>query len=280
MNFNINEESRFIKKSTEKKYGNLLVDTTIKEDRGIIDLTNTNSNKSTYSSNINLKSLTLNSIKAVDEIAATKIKKINTQNNNKELIKNNNSITLRKGEKVFINSNKKNIFKLLIVLDWDIEYKGNYPIDLDTSVFMVDANGNTMEKNFIFYGNTKSLDNAVKLGEDYNTEIKKNYKETIQVDLKTISENVEKLAFTVTIYEGEKRQQNFSKILNGYFRVIDIESESEIFSYKFNDGLNKETAVVIAEIYRYKEFWKLNPIGDGFNGGLGALSNNYGIEIE
>nr|WP_307906098.1 TerD family protein [Clostridium botulinum] len=172
------------------------------------------------------------------------------------------------------------MFKLLIVLDWDIEYKGNYPIDLDTSVFMVDANGNTMEKNFIFYGNTKSLDNAVKLGEDYNTEIKKNYKETIQVDLKTISENVEKLAFTVTIYEGEKRQQNFSKILNGYFRVIDIESESEIFSYKFNDGLNKETAVVIAEIYRYKEFWKLNPIGDGFNGGLGALSNNYGIEIE
>nr|WP_307905942.1 hypothetical protein [Clostridium botulinum] len=76
MNFNINEESRFIKKSTEKKYGNLLVDTTIKEDRGIIDLTNTNSNKSTYSSNINLKSLTLNSIKAVDEIAATKIKKL------------------------------------------------------------------------------------------------------------------------------------------------------------------------------------------------------------
>ncbi|KEI02055.1 stress protein [Clostridium botulinum C/D str. Sp77] len=195
-------------------------------------------------------------------------------------MKNNNSITLRKGEKVFINSNKKNIFKLLIVLDWDIEYKGNYPIDLDTSVFMVDANGNTKDENFIFYGNTKSLDNAVKLGEDYNTGIKKKYKEAIQVDLETISENVKKLAFTVTIYEGEKRQQNFSKILKGYFRVIDIESKSEIFSYRFNDGLNKETAVVIAEIYRYEEFWKLNPVGDGFYGGLGALCNNYGIETQ
>lgn len=271
MNFNINEESRFMKKSTENKYGNLVIDTTIKEDRDIIDLTNTRLNKSTYSSDVNLKSLTLNSIELEDEIAATKVKNFNTKNN---------SIKLRKGEKVFINSNEKSIFKLLIVLDWDVEYKGDYPIDLDTSVFMVDANGNTMEKNFIFYGNTKSLDNAVILNQDYNTGIKNNHKEVIQVNLKTISENIEKLAFAVTIYEGEKRQQNFCKVSKGYFKVIDIENKNEIFSYRFNDGLNLETAVVIAEIYRYKDFWKLNPIGYGFNGGLSALCNNYGIEIQ
>src|SRR3712207_880381 len=121
MNFNINEESIFIKKSTENKYGNLVVDTTIKEDRDIIDLTNTKLNKSTYSSDINLKSLTLNSIQLEDEIAATKVKKFNTKNN---------SVKLRKGEKVFINSNEKSIFKLLIVLDWDVEYKGDYPIEI------------------------------------------------------------------------------------------------------------------------------------------------------
>src|SRR3712207_4372110 len=203
MNFNINEESIFIKKSTENKYGNLVVDTTIKEDRDIIDLTNTKLNKRTYSSDINLKSLTLNSIQLEDEIEATKVKKFNTKNN---------SVKLRKGEKVFINSNEKSIFKLLIVLDCDEKYKGYYPIDLDTSVFMIDANGNTMEKNFIFYGNTKSLDNAVILNHDYNTGIKNNYKEVIQVNLKTISKNIEKLAFAVTIYEGEKRQQNFCKV--------------------------------------------------------------------
>ncbi|WP_242947133.1 hypothetical protein [Clostridium haemolyticum] len=75
MNFNINEESRFMKKSTENKYGNLVIDTIIKEDRDIIDLTNTRLNKSTYSSDVNLKSLTLNSIELEDEIAATKVKK-------------------------------------------------------------------------------------------------------------------------------------------------------------------------------------------------------------
>src|SRR3712207_8811970 len=72
----------------------------------------------------------------------------------------------------------------------------------------------------------------------------------------------------------------FSSISNGIIRIIDSLGKNQIFSYEFNEGLKLETAVVVAEIYRHNGQWKLNPVGNGFNGGLEALCENYGIKVQ
>ena len=108
--------------------------------------------------------------------------------------------------------------------------------------------------------------------------LKDAYNESIQLDLNLIPCHIQKLAFTVTIYEAKERNQNFGQLSEGYFRIIAGDSKQEILSYKFNENLSIETAMVVAEIYRYKNEWKINCIGSGFRGGLEALCNNYGIE--
>ncbi|RBN36741.1 chemical-damaging agent resistance protein C, partial [Priestia megaterium] len=38
-----------------------------------------------------------------------------------------------------------------------------------------------------------------------------------------------------------------------------------------------ETAVVVGELYRHGGEWKFNAIGSGYQGGLAALVNDFGL---
>ncbi len=188
------------------------------------------------------------------------------------------SIKLGKGQKLSLNQNCKNLSKLIVTLDFNIISNDHSEFDLDISVFMVDINNKTAEKDFIFYENTKSTCGGVVIKQDHNTGLKEVYNECIQLDLNIIPPHIQKLAFTATVYEAKERQQNFGQVSDGYFRIIAGDTKQETLSYKFNENLSKETAIVVAEIYRHNNEWKINCIGSGFRGGLEALCNNYGIE--
>lgn len=278
-----------MRNSQQKRYGNLVVDTTVKEEKGFIDLkepikviqrnfSGSQQNSNTpLSVDTNSQSYRTQSNKSVQNMStARKIKDTSLKNS----VNANTSTSIMRGQKVSINSKTQSLSKLLIALEWDINYEGSGEFDLDTSIFMVDGNNNTAEQDFIFYGNPKSRDNGVFIGEDHNSALKRAYDNVVQLDLNRIPAYIEKLAFTVTIYDSDKRRQSFREVSNGYFRIIDIQSKKELFNYKFGDGLTNETAIVIAELYRHKSEWKINPIGNGFTGGLEALCNNYGIETE
>ena len=196
----------------------------------------------------------------------------------RKLVDVTKSIKLGKGQKLSLNQNAKNLSKLIVTLDYNIISNGHNEFDLDASVFMVDINNKTIEKDFIFYENTKSTCGGIVIKQDHNTSLKEAYNESIQLDLNRIPAHIQKLAFTVTIYEANERLQNFGQVSDGYFRIIAGDTKQEILNYKFNENLSVETAMVVAEIYRYKNEWKINCIGSGFRGGLEALCSNYGIE--
>lgn len=275
MSLNINNESTIARRTEKKRYGNLFIETTLRDDKGGIDLTmpiNRIQNNAGQSPDISLISQEISesssSIKRIKDISK------------KKSINSNNTTKITRGQKVSINSKTKNLSKLLIALDWEIKYRGNTELQLDTSLFLVDESNKTTEENFIFYGNPRSYNESIIIDKDFNSGVKNAYDQVIELNLNSIPENIEKLAVTVTIYEGDKRNQNFGQISEANFRILDIENRNEIYYYNFNEGLNKETAIVVAEIYRYKNEWKVNPIGNGFLGGLKALCNNYGVETD
>jgi tellurium resistance protein TerD len=260
--------------SQKKQYGNLFVETSIRPENnskvvmGAKGNTNVHTNECTKNAqtNSNIEDKTNAALKPNKKIEKRKIVDVTT------------SINLKKGQKLNINENAKNLSKLIVALDFNILKNGNNEFDLDASVFMVDARGTTTEKDFIFYENTNSNCGGVVIKQDHNTTLKDAYDECIQLDLNLIPEDIEKLAFTTTIYEAKERLQNLGQLSEGYFRIIDSNTKQEILSYKFDEKLSIETAMVVAEIYRYKNEWKINCIGSGFRGGLEALCNNYGIE--
>ena len=94
-----------------------------------------------------------------------------------------------------------------------------------------------------------------------------------------IPANIEKIAFTATIYDAETRRQNFGQVSNAYIRLVNVETNEEIIRYDLGEDFSIETAVVVGEIYRHNGEWKFNAIGSGFQGGLAALCGHYGIEV-
>lgn len=184
------------------------------------------------------------------------------------------------GQKISLNQKVPDLSKLLVGLEWDVSYTGPHPFDMDVSLFMVDAANKTEEENFIFYNNPVSQCGSISLGGDHYLGVKDCYNGIVQLDLNRIPPNIEKLAVTLTIDEADEKAQNFGQVPNANLKVIDANSRQEVLFFKFGEQLSAETAIVIAEIYRYKGEWKINAIASGFRGGLGALCQNYGIETE
>lgn len=293
MSLNINNESTNIRRTQQRKYGSLLIDTTVREAKGIIDLTMPinkiqNNQGLSPANGVSKATRTDKTVEPSPSIPGSSqavsqsnaVIKPSKDASIKNSINTNLTTKLMRGQKVSVNSKTQNLSKLLIALDWDIKNIVNTEFELDTSLFLVDKNGNTSEENFVFYGNPRSKDGGVIIDKDHNSGLKRAYDQVIQLDLNLIPSSIEKLAVTVTVYEGDKRRQNFGQVTNAYFRVLDAQSRIELFKYNFNEGLKFETAIVVAEIYRYKDEWKINPIGNGFIGGLKALCDNYGIEAE
>lgn len=169
----------------------------------------------------------------------------------------------------------------MVGLGWDVNaFDSGAAFDLDAAAFMVGANGKCpTEKEFIFYGNLEHHTGSVKHMGDNLTGEGDGDDEQILVDLATIPANVERIAFTVTIYDADVKRQNFGQVSNSYIRIVDETTGNEIIRYDLGEDFSIETAVVVGELYRHNGEWKFNAIGSGFQGGLAALCGNYGIEV-
>ena len=103
--------------------------------------------------------------------------------------------------------------------------------------------------------------------------------EQIEIDLTKIPANIERIAFTATIYDADVRKQNFGQVSNAYIRIVDESNNQELIRYDLGEDFSIETAVVVGELYKHNGEWKFNAIGSGFQGGLAALCGHYGIEV-
>ena len=190
-------------------------------------------------------------------------------------------VSLKKGQRTELTKTNPSLKKLLIGLGWDTnKYDGGFNFDLDAAAFLLGANGKvTKETDFIFYNNPVHDSESVEHLGDNLTGAGDGDDEQIRIDLSKMPNNIAKVAFTVTIHEAEERSQNFGQVSNAFIRIVDETSGKEIIRYDLGEDFSSETAIVVAEIYRYKSEWKFNAVGAGFSGGLAALCNNFGIAV-
>lgn len=187
-------------------------------------------------------------------------------------------VSLVKGQKVDLTKGNAGLKKILVGLGWDTNKYDGDDFDLDTSAFLLDKNGKvTTDKDFVFFNNLVHPSGAVKHMGDNLTGSGDGDDEQIIVDLAKIPENIEKIAFTVTIYEADSRMQNFGMVSNAYIRMSNEETGEEMIRYDLGEDYSTETSMVLGELYRHNGEWKFNAISAGYAGGLTALCNGYGL---
>ncbi|MCY6355644.1 TerD family protein [Clostridium sp. ZS2-4] len=191
------------------------------------------------------------------------------------------AVSLTKGQKVDLTKTNPGLTKVIIGLGWDTnKYDGGNDFDLDTAAFLVGADGKVIsDGDFIFYNNLKhSSESVIHLG-DNRTGDGEGDDEQIKIELNKVPDQIQKIAFTATIHEAEARGQNFGQVSNAFIRIFNEETNEELIRYDLSEDYSIETAIVVGELYRHNGEWKFTAVGSGFQGGLGALCGNFGINI-
>jgi tellurium resistance protein TerD len=191
------------------------------------------------------------------------------------------TINLKKGQKIDLTKTNPGLKNIIIGLGWDIKrYDGGANFDLDASAFLLGANGKVRrDEDFVFYNNLQCAEGAVIHTGDNRTGEGEGDDEQIKVDLSLVPQNVDRIAFTVTIHDGESNSQNFGQVCNAFVRLVNEDNDDEILHYDLGEDFSIETAVVFCELYRHNGQWKFNAVGSGYQGGLAALATAYGLDV-
>ncbi|XJZ25889.1 TerD family protein [Bacillota bacterium Lsc_1132] len=191
------------------------------------------------------------------------------------------TVSLSKGQKVDLTKTNPGLTKVVVGLGWDTnKYDGGHDFDLDSSVFLLGENGKvTTESDFVFYNNPSGGNGAVVHTGDNRTGAGDGDDEQVKINLSAVPANIQRIAFTITIHEAEKRSQNFGQVSNAYARIFNEETGQELIRYDLGEDFSIETALVVGELYRHNGEWKFSAIGSGYQGGLAALATDFGLQV-
>ncbi|MGW4383961.1 TerD family protein [Kitasatospora sp. NPDC004531] len=183
------------------------------------------------------------------------------------------STALAKGANVPVLRDGHGPASVLIGLGW--QAAGAY--DLDANALLCDADGKALsDRHFVFFNNLHSPDGAVThLGDPGDG----TDHERLRVDLGEVEPAVQRIVFTVAIYQAEERRQSFGAVRGAYVRVADAAGGGELARYELGPELTAETAVVFGELYRHGDGWKFRAIGQGYSSGLAGIAADFGVSV-
>lgn len=189
-------------------------------------------------------------------------------------------VSLQKGGNVSLEKVAPGMTKILVGLGWDERTTDGAEFDLDASVFLLKKDGKVRtDSDFIFYNNLTSVCGSVVHQGDNRTGEGEGDDEAVKIDLNKVPTDIDKIAVVVTIHDAKKRNQNFGQVANAFMRLVNSESNEEVARYDLSEDYSIETAMNFGEIYRHNSEWKFKAVGQGYEGGLNTLANNFGVNI-
>jgi stress response protein SCP2 len=203
------------------------------------------------------------------------------------------AINLTKGQTINLDKDKNDLSQVTIGLGWKTRQQGGggffkkmfaakeAEFDLDAIAFLLDGSEKVanigVEKDMgggrrvglqdgdvIFYNNLRHPSGTVwHTGDERSGGAGSKDDEQIIVKLNALPEEISKIIFLVTIYQGHKNNQHFGMVEGAYIRAADAKG-TEIARYNLSADANydKKCSMIFGEVYRKDGAWKFRAIGD------------------
>ncbi|MBK9579128.1 MAG: TerD family protein [Fibrobacteres bacterium] len=150
-----------------------------------------------------------------------------------------------------------------------ISYGSIPDVDIDVSAFLLTEKGKVRgDGDMCFYGQPQVGSGAVILNPASGSKTKTEF----SMDLAKVDRSIEKIVLVMTIHENRAVMGKLSEI------AIDVPECGGLRGEISCTGMT-ETALILAEIYRRGEDWKLRVVGQGFENGLSAVATHFGVDI-
>ncbi|WP_416529731.1 TerD family protein [Streptomyces coelicoflavus] len=141
--------------------------------------------------------------------------------------------------------------------------------EIDVVAFVLDEDEQvSFDEDFVFYGAPENPGGTVRLLSDGPTE------QTVSVDLATLPPSARKVVVAAAI-DGSPA---FGDV--GALHIVSGPGTSAAaLAQATLDAATTERTMLLAEIYRRGESWRLRAVGQGYDHGLGALARGYGVDV-
>lgn len=216
------------------------------------------------------------------------------------------AINLVKGENRVLNMNKFHVG-----LGWDVnDDASQFDFDLDVAAFMVGSNKKIVTDDYLVFYNSENrvkpndLNRIVPASSWSNNDLLRKESrpvdpelsvigsiddedgktsedgddEIMDIDLSKVRPDVQEIIITVSIYEYQKRRQNFGQVERAYVRLYKPGNEAEgreDYRYDLTEDFSTCASVEFCRLYRRNGEWKVQALGIGHQGGLEELISKY-----
>lgn len=189
-------------------------------------------------------------------------------------------VRVKKGEEINITRLDPTIREITAGVGWDLKRFEGDPVDVDASLFLLDKNDRTrQDEDFVFYNNLTGREGAVRHLGDSRTGAGDGDDEKIVIDLMALPFEVTKVVFALSIYDLDLNSNNFTMVKNVYFRLLNNETNLEVFRFELDEDMGNGTGLAIGYIERVGSNWMFKAMGDPVYGGLAKLATDYGIVV-
>jgi len=142
-------------------------------------------------------------------------------------------------------------------------------LNLDIALFGLDSQGKLSDEAYmIFYNQPQSPCGSLNLTQNDSQIV------SFDVNLATLTPQIERLVLTLTI-DGHQTMAQLPAM------AINLQSQQQTVASFPIDGsmFQQEKALMALELYKKDNIWRMNAVGQGFNGGLAALIKHFGGEV-
>jgi tellurium resistance protein TerD len=190
-------------------------------------------------------------------------------------------VSLSKGGNVSLTKEAGGTLTAVTVgLGWDARSTTGADFDLDASALLLNSAGKVpTDQHFVFFNNLNSPDGSVQHTGDNLTGEGEGDDESIKVAVASVPADIDKVVFTVSIYDAENRGQSFGQVRNAYIRVVNDTSGQELARYDLTEDASTETAMNFGELYRHGAEWKFRAVGQGYASGLAGIARDFGVNV-
>ncbi len=193
------------------------------------------------------------------------------------------AVNLAKGGNISLEKVAPGMTHAVVGLGWNPRVTDGVDFDLDASAILVGADGKALsDEHFVFYGNLKDPSGAVvHLGDERTGGTEGVDDETITVDMPALDTRVQRIVVVASIYDADKRGQNFGQVSGAYIRVYDGDdpsNDAKVVMFDLGEDASTETALVFGELYKHGVDWKFRAIGQGYSSGLAGVIRDYGLQ--
>ena len=189
------------------------------------------------------------------------------------------AVSLIRGQNVALASD---VTKVNVGLGWRAPAGSDVEFDLDASAFLLNSYRRVRsDADFVFYDQPKSqCGSVVHMGDNLvgQTDAEAGDAETICVDLAALPQDVERIAFVVSIYGAQERGQYFGAVDSAYIRLVNADTGEELVRFDLTEDAGGSQAAIFGELSRRDGEWVFRALGTGLDYGLGTVARNYGVE--